>query len=226
MNDKLPVSVVMIARNEERQLPRSLGSVAGWVREIIVVINDCTDNTAAAAGQFGAIVSEHPFKNLREQKQFALDQAGQPWVLGLDADEVVSDELRKELLVFFRQVKADVNGAWLPRRLWFMDKWVRHGDNYPDRVLRLFRREKTTAGGVEEHDRFDVEGRTVFLTHDLLHYSHKSIADHMAKINFFTDFFARRMIAKGHKCSPLSAILHSVWRFFRAYVLRRGFLDG
>jgi len=226
MSKKLPISVVMIARNEAKRLPQSLGSVAGWVTEIVVVINDCADETAAVAASFGALVSEHPFQNLRDQKSIALGKATQPWVLSLDADEVVSPELKTEIFRFIESADDTVSGVWFSRRLWFMQRWIRHGDNYPDRVLRLFRNGKGRLGGTEEHDCFVVDGRTIRFRADLLHYSHESISSHVGKINFFTDFFLKRAVQKGRRVSPWSVIFHAKWRFLRAYFLRLGILDG
>lgn len=226
MNKKLPISVVMIAKNEEQRLPRSLGSVADWVSEIVVVTNDCSDNTAAIAEQFGAKVIDHQFVNLRDQKEFAFGEATQPWVLGLDADEEVSTELQAEIREFMVSVPPGVNGVWFSRRLWFMGRWILHGDVYPDRVLRLCRREFARIGGVAEHDKTEVEGKVVYFKNDLYHYSFDSIAMQVEKVNFFTHFFVQRAVAKGKKFSILETLLRSWWRFHRAYFLRLGFLDG
>ncbi|MDR2463067.1 MAG: glycosyltransferase family 2 protein [Verrucomicrobiales bacterium] len=226
MSEKLPVSVVMIAHNEAERLPHSLGSVAGWVSEIIVVINDCVDDTAAVAARYGATVSEHPFENFRDQKRYALKLARQPWVLILDADEVVSPKLRMEMVSFFKHPPPEVNGVWFARRLWFMGRWIRHGDSYPDRVLRLFRRAEACIGGVPEHDKTLVRGRTLRFRHDLLHYSFDSIADQVNKISFFAEHFVQRSLEKNKRFSWLETSLRVWWRFFRAYFLRGGFLDG
>jgi glycosyltransferase involved in cell wall biosynthesis len=216
----------MSARNEARRLPRSLGSVRDWAGEIIVVTNDCADDTAAVAAAFGAKVSDHPFTTMSGQKSFALGLATQPWVLGLDADEEVSAGLRAEIREFLAAAPPDVNGAWCPRRLWFMDRWIRHGDVYPDRVLRLFRRGCAFIGGDSGHDRTEVDGKTVYFNNDLHHYSFDSIAAQVEKVNFFARFFVRHAVARGKKFSVLETLLRSWWRFHRAYFLRLGFLDG
>jgi glycosyltransferase involved in cell wall biosynthesis len=226
MNEKLPISVVMIARNEARRLPRSLGGVQDWVSEIIVVTNDCTDDTAAVAESFGAHVQEHKFVNLRDQKAFAISLAQQPWILGLDADEEISHELKREISEFISCRAEGVNGVWFSRRLWFLDRWIRHGDVYPDRVLRLFRRGYGHVAGVEEHDKMEVEGKVIYFKNDLFHYSFESIAAQVGKINFFTRYFVARAKSKSKKFSVLEALLRSWWRFNRAYFLRLGFLDG
>ncbi len=216
----------MIARDEARRLPRSLGSVADWAGEIVVVTNDCVDDTAAVARSFGAKVSEHPFQNFRDQKAYALALATQPWVLSLDADEVVTPELRAEIRTFITGAPDAVGGAWLPRRLWFMGRWIRHGDNYPDLVLRLVRRERAHMGEAVIHEQLRVDGRTARLRSDLLHYSNDSVARHVGKINFFCDAFLAEAEARGKTTGPLAVTARSGWRFFRAYFLRLGLLDG
>ncbi|MDR1305185.1 MAG: glycosyltransferase family 2 protein [Verrucomicrobiales bacterium] len=226
MDDKLPVAVVMIARDEARRLPRSLGSVSGWVSELIVVTNDCADDTAGVAASFGATVSEHPFQNFRDQKAFALSLATQPWVLSLDADEAVTPELRGEIRDLIVSAPDTVSGAWLPRRLWFMGRWIRHGDNYPDRVLRLVRRDRARLADATIHERLEVTGLTVKFKNDLLHYSNESVARHLEKIGYYNDCFVREAALQGRKVWSLTVILRSGWRLFRAYFFRLGFLDG
>ena len=97
MTQKLPIAVSMIARNEAHNLPRSLGSVADWVQEIVLVVNDCTDGTEEVAQGFGATVITHPWEGYRDQKRFALAQVKAPWVLALDADEEVSEALKADI---------------------------------------------------------------------------------------------------------------------------------
>jgi len=224
MNNKLPISVVMIARNEANRLPRSLGSVAAWAAEIIVVINDCTDDTAAVARSYGAKVTEHAFANVRDQKAFAIGLATQPWIFGLDADEEVSAELREEIEAFFADLPAEVNGVSFSRRLWFLNRWIRHGEVYPDRVLRLGRRGSVKVGGVPEHDKWSADGKVIYFRNDLFHYSFDSIAAQVDKINFFTRYFVQR--SGGKKFSVPETMIRAGWRFARAYFLRLGFLDG
>jgi len=217
----------MIARNEASRLPRSLGSVAGWVEEIVVVVNDCNDDTVAVAESFGAVVSDHPFVNMRDQNNVVLSLATKPWVLSIDADEVVSEALKQEIINFFEQGKDNsLEGAYFPRKLWFLGKWLRHGDTYPDYVLRLFRRDKARWEGSPEHYRLSLKGRTIKFKEDLLHYSNDSINGHIAKINYFSDAHLNRQLEKGRRFLLVEALFRPLWRFFRAYILRAGFLDG
>ncbi|MDE1171157.1 MAG: glycosyltransferase family 2 protein [Verrucomicrobium sp.] len=225
MPEKLPITVTMTARNAEATLRLSLGSVAGWVSEIVVVINDCSDATAEIARSHGAQVYELPFENLRDQKGKAIALAAQPWILHLDADEAVSPELREEISRFFSG-DIRVDGVWLPRRLQFLGRWMLHGDAYPDRVLRLFRNGKGRVAGVPEHDRFEVDGKTGRFRKDLLHYSNDSLSRQISKINFFSDAFLERQRARHKRFSAVEAVFRAAWRFFRAYLFRGGILDG
>ncbi|MBU6182370.1 MAG: glycosyltransferase family 2 protein, partial [Verrucomicrobia bacterium] len=155
---KLPISVAMTARNEAKNLPRCLGAVRDWVSEIVVVANDCTDGTEDVARGLGAQVHESAWSGFRDQKNKAVELATQPWVLALDADEVVSEELRDEIFDFFDGRDEKFHGASCPRKVWFLGRWITHGDWYPDRVTRLFRRESGVWAGSTEHCFVDVKG--------------------------------------------------------------------
>lgn len=226
MKDRLPISVSMTARNEERNLPRSLGSVAGWVEEMVVVINDCDDKTAEVARSFGARVIEHSWEGYRDQKRFALAQTQSEWVLALDADEEVSEQLRADIFEFFENDYRQFDGAVFPRKVWFLGRWITHGDWYPDLSLRLFRRGKGQWSGSPEHDKIELSGPVKRLKGDLHHYSHPTLNSYTSKIGVFSDYFLERQLAGGRQWSWIDCLLRPWWRFFRAYVLRRGFLDG
>ena len=148
MSEHLPISVCIVARNEESNLPRLLGSVCGWVAEIVVVLNNTTDASASIAAEYGARVEHRPWIGYRDTKNEALQFAGQDWVLALDADEEISMALREEIHAFFASgFHTKHAGARFPRKTWFLGRWIRHGDWYPDRQLRLFRRNSGRWGG-------------------------------------------------------------------------------
>lgn len=225
---RLPVSVVIVARNEEANLPRCLASVAGWVGEIVVVLNDTTDGSEAAARKVGAVVHHLPWKGFRDTKNAAMELAAQPWALCLDADEEVSPALRGDLLAFFAgSATRTCMGAKFPRKVWFIDRWITHGDWYPDYSLRLVRTDRARWGGDEfVHEKMDCNGPVAKLKGDLHHYSFPSLSDHVGKIVPFADLFVSQREAKGQGFSLTAAIVRPFWRFFRGYVIRRGFLDG
>ena len=224
----LPLSVVIIAKNEAQTLPRCLASVSGWVAEIVVALNNTTDGSDTVARQAGAVVHNLPWHGYRDTKNAALALAKQPWVLSLDADEEVSPALHASLTTFFSRADYDTfAGARFPRKVWFIDRWITHGDWYPDLSLRLLHVGRARWGGDQfVHEKVECDGPVATLTGDLHHYSFPTLASHVAKINPFADLFVRQQQAKGGKFSVVAAVFRPFWRFFRAYVVKLGFLDG
>lgn len=224
---RLPVSVCFISGAEEARIGRALRSVAGLGSEIVVVLNqEVQDGTEALCREHGAVVHRRPWGGFLNQKNLAQDLASQPWILQLDADEEVSPELRRELERFFRGDHERFHGASFPRKVWFLGRWITHGDWYPDRVLRLYRRDRGRWAGAEEHCHVHLDGAERRLSADLLHYSNPTLAAYLHKFPYFADLYLKRQIAAGATWSATAVIVRSFWRFFRAYVLRRGFLDG
>ncbi|CAN5788732.1 glycosyltransferase family 2 protein [soil metagenome] len=223
----LPLSISIVACNEEVNLARCLRSAADLAEEIIVVDSGSKDGTIAVAERFGAKVVHQDWLGYRDQKNMALQLCTKPWVLALDCDEELSPELKQSVRDFFSDSQSETHdGAWCNRKVWFLGRWITHGDWYPDRKLRLFRREKAQWSGSPEHDYIEMEGKTVFLRGDLHHYSFPTMNRYIEKINVFSDVFLERQKAAGAKWSLFTNVARPLWRFFRAYVLRRGFLDG
>jgi glycosyltransferase involved in cell wall biosynthesis len=224
----LPLSVVIVARNEAQNLACCLASVRGWVAEIVVALNETTDTSAAVARRFGARVEQQPWCGYRDTKNAALALATHDWVLSLDADEEVSPALRDTIAGFFRRADHDhFAGARFPRKVWFIDRWITHGDWYPDYGVRLFdRRRARWAGDKFVHERIECDGPIATLPGDLHHFSFPTLAGHVAKITPFADLFVQQQQARGTRFSVGAAVFRPGWRFFRAYVLKRGFLDG
>lgn len=224
----LPLSVVIVAKNEAHNLPRCLASVQGWAAEIVVVLNDTTDNSETIARGFGARVEHLAWRGYRDTKNAALALATHTWVLALDADEEVSTALRISLQAFFaRGDCGNFSGAQFPRKVWFIDRWITHGDWYPDLSCRLLRRDRARWGGDEfVHEKVTCDGPVATLPGDLHHFSFPTLASHMAKINPFADLFVRQQQARGARFTVAAAVFRPGWRFVRAYLLRRGFLDG
>ena len=224
----LPLSVVIVAKNEAAALPRCLASVRGWTAEIVVALNDTTDASETISREAGARVHRLPWQGYRDTKNAALELAGQDWILSLDADESVSAELRGALETFFGRADRDRHaGARFPRRVWFINRWILHGDWYPDLSLRLLRRGRARWGGdAFVHEKVECDGPVAALDGDLLHHPYSSIGAHHLKILEYARLFADKEVAAGRSRSPVAAAFRPAWRFFRAYVLRRGFLDG
>jgi glycosyltransferase involved in cell wall biosynthesis len=228
MSPVLPLSVVIVAKNEAQNLPRCLASVRGWTAESVVALNATTDASETIVREHGATVHHTPWLGYRDTKNHALSLAAHTWVLSLDADEEVSPALRAALSAFFARPDLDqISGAKFPRKVWFIDRWITHGDWYPDLSLRLFRRDRARWGGdAHVHEKIEITGPVVTLRGDLHHYSFPTLASHVAKINPFADLFLKQQVEKGKTFSLSAAVLRPWWRFFRAYILRRGFLDG
>jgi glycosyltransferase involved in cell wall biosynthesis len=223
----LPLSVVIVAKNEAHNLPRCLASVQGWVAEIVLALNDTKDDSEAVAVRHGAVVHHLPWLGYRDTKNAALALAAHDWVLSLDADEEVSPALRATIEGFFRGDYDRFAGARFPRKVWFIDRWITHGDWYPDYSLRLLHRARARWGGdAFVHEKVQCDGAVATLPGDLLHHSFPSLASHVAKINPFADLFVRQQQAKDARFSLFAALFRPFWRFFRAYVIKLGFLDG
>lgn len=226
VTEKLPISLSIIAHNEEQKIQRCLESVAPWCAEIVLVINDSTDGTKQIAEAFGATIYEESWHGHRDQKNIALGKATQPWILSIDADEEVSAELARRIKAFVQSDGSGANGAYFPRKVWFLGRWITHGDWYPDHSLRLIRKGKGKWTGSREHDKMEVDGNVVKLEGDLFHYSFNDMNDQLSKIPYFADIYLQRMLDRGQKWAAVPAIFRGIWRFFRAYFLRLGFLDG
>lgn len=226
---RLPISVCMIAGNEAGRIGKGLDSVAGWTSETVVVLNtDVTDGTDRIAESCGAKVFRESWKGFRDQKNSAAQKATQEWVLGLDADEVVSPELRREIEGVFQdsQTLERFAAFSFPRLNWYCGRWIRHGDWYPDRSTRLWRRGSAHWGGGDVHEKLEVAGKVKKLSGSLHHFSRESINAHLQKIGPFSDQFVRQRAGTGSTPGVFDLTARPLWRFVRAYFLRLGFLDG
>jgi glycosyltransferase involved in cell wall biosynthesis len=201
--------------------------VQGLASEIVVLDSGSTDATRAIAAEAGARVFHQDWLGYRDQKNAALLKCTGPWVLALDADEELSPALRSEIELFFQSGDCDRwHGASFPRKVWFLGRWITHGDWYPDRKLRLVRREGARWAGSPEHDFLETPGPVTRFRSDLHHYSFPDTATFIRKINIFADEYLKRELAAGRQWSLAGTVTRPLWRFFRGYILRRGFLDG
>jgi glycosyltransferase involved in cell wall biosynthesis len=225
--DRLPISVCLIAGNEAARIGRTLASVADWTSEIVIVLNDdVADGTDAIAAGYDAKVFREKWKGFLAQKQSVTEKCTQPWLLNLDADEEVSPELRAELFRFFQGEHERFAGASFPRKVWFIGRWITHGDWYPDRVLRLFRAGHGQWAGAADHCAVALAGVAKKMKGDLLHYTNPTMGAYIAKFNYSADYCLQRQLAENRRWAALPVVVRSAWRFVRAYVFRLGFLDG
>ena len=220
------ISACITAGNEEDNIRRCLESVT-WADEIVVVDSFSTDRTVEICKEYTDRVYEHRWLGYIGQKNLAKDLAKGPWILFLDADEEVSPDLRDEIReIFGSGGSTDVAGFEFPRMVFYLGRWIRHGDWYPDVKLRLFRKDCGQCGGEEPHDRLIVHGPVRRLKHCMYHYTYTDISDQVATINRFSEITAIGQHNAGRRFRYPDLIFRPVFRFFRGYVLRRGFLDG
>jgi glycosyltransferase involved in cell wall biosynthesis len=220
------VSVIIITRDEEADIAACLASV-DFARERIVVDSGSTDATVRIARAAGAVVHETAdWPGFGPQKNRALAQATQPWVLSIDADERVTPELRSEIL---RVVQAGEGGCevWdMPRRSSFCGQYMLHSGWYPDRVTRLFRRGAARFSDDLVHERLVSDRPLGHLRSDLLHATYPDLETALDKLDRYSTAAARGMAQGGRRASLGGAVIRGLWAFFRTYVLRLGFLDG
>lgn len=227
MQKPLPLSVCMISGAEASRIRRALESIAGWTGELVVVLNDqVNDGTQEIALQHGAKVFREPWRGFIAQKNSCAEKATLPWILNLDADEVVSAGLAREIAEVVSASNPGHEAYEFPRCTFYSGRWIRHGDWYPDRVLRLWRRGAGRWAGEDPHARLKVRGSIGRLRSDLLHFSNESIAGQIAKIAPYHTEFVKRRVADGGPAGWIELVFRPGWRFLRAYFLRRGFLDG
>ena len=222
------LSVCVITGNEEDNIARCLESVA-FADEIVVVDSFSTDRTMEIARTFTDRVFQHRWMGYIGQKAIARNLARGEWILFVDADEAVSPALREEILAMLRRGVPDrIDGFDFPRQVWYMRRWIRHGDWYPDAKLRLFRKARGRCCGIEPHERIEVQGEVRHLRAPLFHYTYDDIADQVSTMNRFSSISAR---SEGRREPSAAALLwgmlmHPPFRFFRCYFIKLGFLDG
>lgn len=219
------ISACIISFNEEKKIEDCLRSLEGVADEIIVVDSLSTDATRDIARHYTDKIFEQAFLGHVEQKNLAVSKAGNDWVLSLDCDERLSDELKASILAIKDQL--DQSDAYrMARKTFYVYRWLNHCW-YPDKKIRLFNKHKAHWGGVNPHDKVVVEsGRISELRGDILHYSFDSISAHLQTLDKFTEIGANEIIKRGKKVSLLSPFTHATWTFVRMYFLRGGFRDG
>lgn len=216
------VSLIVITRNEEELIGQCLKSAATFCDELIVVDSFSTDRTVEIARGLGARVFQRTFEGYITQKQFALEQATGEWVLSLDADEQATWELARDIRTAISGA-APASGYRVRRVLYHLGHYYTRG-LYPDRHLRLFRRERARFGGHEPHASVQVDGKIATLAAPILHFSYRDVADHIATIDRLST-----QAASDATPGPMTAFkmfANPAWRFFNFYVLRGGFREG
>ncbi len=222
MNSK--VSAILITCNEADQIERCLRSLS-WCDEIIIVDSGSSDGTVEIAKRLAGKVYLEEWKGFGLQKQSALDKATCEWVFSIDADEAVTAELSKEIL---QVVKDDqgTSGFYIPRKNLYGREWLRFGGQYPDHVLRLFRKDAGRFTESTVHERVVVKGECGKLRSPIMHYAFKNLSSMIQKLDDYSTLAAEQMFSSGKSVSALAPLTHSMSLGIKDYIFRLGFLDG
>jgi glycosyltransferase involved in cell wall biosynthesis len=219
------LSACIITYNEADRIEACLRSLS-FCDELLVVDSHSSDATRALAAALGARVIERDWPGYRSQKQFAVDSARHDWVLCLDADERLTEQLRDEIQQLRAAGFPGAAGWSVPRITDYFGRFLRHGNAYPDRLVRLFDRRCGGWSGDEIHENTRISGRIGRLQGHLEHFSYRSLSDHLNRMQRYADLMAQALYARGRRCGLTPVLLNPQWRFVRGYLLRLGFLDG
>ena len=224
----MKISAVIITLNEERHIADAIRSVA-WADDVVVVDSGSTDATRQIAESLGARVLINEWPGFSEQKQLATDNAAYDWILSLDADERVTDELRQEIESLRSGTSKVADGFRIPRLSYYMGRPIRHGGWYPDLQLRLFDRTKGKWNGAVIHEsvKMDAGSSVEKLRGEIIHYTAQDSAHHQRMIaERYAPLGAQKMLDEGRTTSSVGAVLSAGFTFIRGYFLKLGFLDG
>lgn len=222
----IKLTVAIITYNEEKNIGRCISSVQAIADEILVVDSNSLDKTEEICNAFGVRFVKNPFVGHIEQKNYALEHSSHDYVLSLDADEALSDELLEEIKKI--KMNFEMDGYRFNRLTNYNGHWVRHCGWYPDTKLRLVKKSKALWRGVNPHDILQMNNNEMvgFIKGDLLHYSYDSIASHVTQTDKFTTIAARAAFLAGAKSSMFKIITRPLLKFLRDYFFKKGFLDG
>lgn len=223
------ISVAIATFNEEENIGKCLKSVTDWVDEIVIVDGVSTDKTVDVAKKFNAkiiITDNPPIFHINKQK--AIDACNSEWILQLDADEVVIEELKKEIIKVINLTPN--NGYWIPRKNFFLGKFLSKGGQYPDYSLRLYRRGKGRLPCKSVHEQVEVEGKVDYLKNPLLHYSYPDFSHYLLHFKRYTDIFADELREQNMKINLLQTLNYLLIKpiswFLSTYLRHKGFVDG
>lgn len=221
---QLPLSVVVITKNEENNIAECLSSVRGWADEIVIVDDESRDRTVSIAAEFTDRIFHRRMDNEGKHRNWAYAQAKNEWVLSLDADEKVSDELKEEITAVLKNTKF--HAFSIPLQNYIGNYWVRHSGWYPAGKLRLFMKSRFRYEEVEVHPKVFLDGETGHLTKDIIHKGYPDFEHFLASLNRQTTLEARKWIQTGRKMSAGRALWRTLDRFPRSFIGKKGYKDG
>jgi len=224
------ISAFIVCMNEERQIERCLKSVS-WCDEIVIIDSGSTDRTLEIARKFTPHIFHRTWSGYVEQKAFGLEKCSSEWILNLDADEEVSDQLRDSIIssLVKDSLSTDsnrVNGYFISRVVFFMGRYWDKGGWYPEYRLRCCRKSATTWGGVDPHEKASVKGRTAKLAGELYHYTFSDLTDQVRRANTLSGNAAFTLYNLGERAKLSDLVFRPIFRFIKFYLFKKGFLEG
>lgn len=220
----MKISATIITHNEERNLPRAIESLR-CCDEILVVDSGSTDRTVEIAAKFGARVLEANWRGYAGQKNYASDQALHDWVLSIDADEALSEDLEAEIWQLKKNGPA-FDAYTVPRLAQYLGKWILYSGWHPDRKIRLFDRRKARWVGDYVHESVVSHGRVGELAGNLLHFTCGSLSEHLKSMDRYTTLAAEEVVARKVRVGGRHLLFDPPWTFFKTFFLQQGFRDG
>lgn len=219
-----PISATLIVYNEEHNITNALQSLS-WADEIVVVDSGSTDATLEICRQYTDRILHRDWTGYVDQKNYATDNARNNWIFSLDADERISPELRDEI-VDLAASGFPKRGYKIPRIAYFMGQWIKHGDWYPDYQLRLFNRQHGKWQGGRVHESVKINEDPGYLKGDIYHYTYRSLSDYLRRLEIYSNLAAFDYQQKGKQAGLFKLFFNPAATFLKAYLLKRGFLDG
>jgi len=220
-----PLSIAIVCQDEEDRIRECLES-ARFADEIVVVDSGSRDRTLEIVREYTDKVHSRPWKGWRDQKSWAAKQCSHEWVLTLDADEVISQELQREILEVLEKDEIPEQGFTLPRRTYYQGRWIRHSGWYPDLKLRLYLRQKAGFGGEDPHEVIEVPGAVGELSGELYHYTYRDLRHHAAQLQRYAVTNAEAKYKNGHRFKLIDLVFRPPYAFAKSYLLDLGFMDG
>jgi glycosyltransferase involved in cell wall biosynthesis len=221
----MKISAVIITYNEEKRLEEALKSIKDIASEIIVVDSFSTDDTVKLAKKYDSKIYSREWTDYADQKNYANKKASHSWILSLDADERLSPELKKEIQKL-KFKETDAAAFSMPRQVYYLGKWIFHSGWYPDRKIRLFKKDKAFWQGEYVHEKLVVDGKVKKLNNPIYHFTYKDISDHLKRIDKFSSLGAKKLYAEGKKCRWYHLVFLPPQRFIQAFFFKAGILDG
>jgi glycosyltransferase involved in cell wall biosynthesis len=219
------VSVFVVAYNAEDQLRACLESVV-WADELVVVDSYSTDATEKISREFTDKVYQHEFKGFGRLRNEAVRHVTHDWVFSLDTDERATPEIHDEIRALLTR-GPEADAYFVPRKNFFLGRWIRHGGWYPDyRQPQLFRKDRMRYREDLVHEGFELDGRIGYLKEHVLQYPFRDIDHYLAKMERYSDLMARRMVQQGRRFRIHQLVTHPCFTFFKMYLGRAGCLDG